>query len=80
MFEKLKSNANASGCDQNIVWNNWPTGWRNLIERLDDEGLAKLLKTKPSKTASEVCDKIRSYITLLERIYTEITQKTNTQP
>jgi hypothetical protein len=75
LFEKLKA-VGFVGRYENI---NWPTGWHTLIEGLDDDGIAKLLKTGPTKIASEVCGKIRSYITHIEKIYTEVIQQTNIQ-
>jgi type II secretory pathway component PulJ len=74
MYEALKREANACGSDQNNTTTNWPTGWRDLIEGLDNEGLAKLLQRQPSKIASEICEKIRSHIKVLEQIYIEVTK------
>jgi len=74
MYEELKRNADAAGCDQSHKTDDWPTGWRNLIEGLDDEGLAKLLQRRPSKIVSEMCERIRSYINLLDQIFKQLTK------
>jgi hypothetical protein len=71
MYERLKDDATANGCDQNNSTTNWPTGWRNLKEGLDDEGLANLLKAQPSMIASQICEQIRSYVKQLEKSYSE---------
>ena len=75
MYEKLK----AKGYAGEGVNKNWPTGWHDLIDGLDDDGIANQVKIGPTKTASEVCDKIRSYIKQLEEIYTEVIQQTSIQ-
>lgn len=67
MFEKLKYTTNHSG----KVTPNWPTGWQNLIEDINDETLAKLMQPPIEEAVSAVCEKISDYIKLLERIYFE---------
>jgi hypothetical protein len=76
MYEKLI----ARGYRDYRPNSNWPTGWNNLIEQLDDDGIAKLVKNGPTKTASEVCGKIRDYIKELNTVYAEVIQQTPIQP
>jgi hypothetical protein len=56
-----------------------PIGVYKIINVGNDECLAASLKTK-DKSASDVCNRIRQYIKLLEKIYTEAKQETKTQP
>ena len=75
MYNLLKTDADAEGIDQHKPNDLWPTGWRNIIENLDDAGLAKLIKTPVSETASKICDDIRSYVKQLQEVYSKAASK-----
>jgi hypothetical protein len=51
----------------------WPTGWHNLIHPINYDELARLLETPLAQTVSEICQKIRHHISLLEDAYREVT-------
>ena len=58
----------------------WPIGWFHLIAKLETDELASLLefeRTKPSKTITEICEKIRSRIAMIEKSYSEARQSIN---
>lgn len=47
----------------------WPVGWHNILEDLDDHGLANLLASDFEKLVVKICGDVRQYIKLVEAAY-----------
>lgn len=69
LFEQMKEQLKSEGCEMTKADGNWPTGWHNLVGT-DDENLASLLdsKVRLDKNVIEICGRIRSYISILEKV------------
>ena len=44
-------------------------GWHNILEDLDDHGLANLLASDFEKLVVKICGDVRQYIKLIEAAY-----------
>lgn len=76
LFDRMYEKLIAKGYPDYRPNTNWPTGWLILLDELDDDGIAGLLKKTAPKTAFEVCGKIRDYIAQLEKFYNEVKKPT----